>query len=97
MKKLFIFPLLLLLPLLICACSGSEAKVTVSVKITVMDSETGYSGVLYQNDTYGYKLGSPNVDGVLNALTKAGKINYFFDGSFITINDFNFFDAHDNS
>ncbi len=99
MKKLIALLLVSALTLAVCSCSGGggSAKITVSVKITVMDSETGYSGTLYENLSYPYTLGSPSVDGLLNALTKEGKINYYYDGGFISINGFTYFNSVDNN
>jgi hypothetical protein len=95
MKKLI--ACFLLISLLLCACSDKTPSLKVTVKITVADSESGFSGVVYENSSYKYALGTPTIDGVLTALTKAGKIDYFFDGNFIKVGDFDFYDAPDNS
>jgi hypothetical protein len=81
--------------LFIFSCSSAVA--VVSVKIYIPDSETGYSGVIFSDDSYEYTLGSPTLNGLLQSLEDEGKIDYDFDGNIVTINGFEFFDALDNS
>ncbi|NLN54862.1 MAG: DUF4430 domain-containing protein [Clostridiales bacterium] len=95
MKKLIVFAVFL--SLFAVACASPSPSVTVSVKITVNDSETGFSGVVYENSSYKYVLGSPTVDGVLSSLAGKKAISYIFDGSFVKINDFGYFDSPDFS
>lgn len=91
---LFVF-LLTLSCVLLFSCDS--IYITVSVKITVPDSETGFSGVIYENKTYSHRLGSPTVNGVLEGLDSNGKINYSIEENLAAINDFGFFDSLDNS
>ena len=91
---LFVF-LFLLACVLLSSCDSPY--ITVSVKITVPDSETGFSGVIYENKTYSHRLGSPTVNGVLEGLDSNGKINYSIEENLAAINDFGFFDSLDNS
>lgn len=79
------------------SCGLHDAEISLNVTVSVMDSEQNFSGILFADPAYFYPLGAPTIDGVLRQLTEERKIAYFYDGSFISIDAFAFYDSPDNA